>query len=77
LSELAAARDIDHFNGIVAQSGYEELVLPVEAKVVETPLHSRHGDRFGQDQRTRRLGSCRVLPVGLRQDAEQQQEWGA
>jgi hypothetical protein len=66
--------DIDHFNGIVAQSGYEQLVLSVEAKVVETPLHSWRGDRFGQDQRTRRLGSRGVLRVRLRQDTEEQRE---
>jgi hypothetical protein len=69
--------DIEHFNGIVAQSGYEQLVLSVEAKVAETPFDSWRGDRFGQDQRTRRLGTRGVLRIRLRPDAEEQPERGA
>src|SRR5438874_9235722 len=48
-----ASADVENLHGVVSQ---RQLVFPVKAEMVEASLDTRHGNRFGQDPRSRRFG---------------------
>src|SRR5437660_11497368 len=53
-----ASADVENLHGVVSQ---RQLVFPVKAEMVEASLDTRHGNRFGQDPRSRRFGLGGVL----------------
>src|SRR5437016_12802421 len=55
-----ASADVENLHGVVSQ---RQLVFPVKAEMVEASLDTRHGNRFGQDPRSRRFGLGGFLSV--------------
>jgi len=52
---LRTRADVDNLDAIVPKRSDDQLILPVKPEMVESPLNSRHRNRFGQDQRPRRF----------------------
>jgi hypothetical protein len=53
--------NVDHFHAVVPERSDDQSISPVEAKMVEASLDTRHRNRFGQNQRSRCFGRGRFL----------------
>ena len=66
-----AGADVDDFHAVVPQRSDDQLIFPVEAKMVEASLDACHRNRFGQYQWTRCVGRRRFLGAKLRWEGNQ------
>src|SRR5438132_4407144 len=64
-----ASADVENLHGVVSQ---RQLVFPVKAEMVEASLDTRHGNRFGQDPRSRRFGLGGFLSVQSKRERSEE-----